>query len=81
MSIFDALDDEFTALARDVSRIMSHANNYEDSHEKKLKELVNAEGVLNQASELIKSMEVELRSQEDAAVKRDMLEKVCVSHV
>jgi predicted nucleic acid-binding Zn-ribbon protein len=76
MSIFDAYDDEFTSLAREVSSTMSHVNTYEESHEKKLKELKKANDILSHANELVKSMEIEVRSQEDAGTKRDMKEKV-----
>jgi len=74
--IFDAYDDDFNGLARDISSKLSHASTYEESHEKKLQELRRASQILTQAQDLIKQMDVEVRSETDPGTKKSMNEKV-----
>ena len=76
MSIFDAYEDEFSGLARDISAKLSHASTYEDTHDDRLRVIVQASSILAQASDLVKQMEVEVRSETDPGSKRAMTDKV-----
>ena len=75
-TIFDAYDDEFTGLCRDISSRMSHANSYEDSPDERLKLLCAANAIISQAADLIKQMKIEVRSEEQLGTRRAMSDKV-----
>jgi hypothetical protein len=75
-TLFDAYDDEFTGLCRDISSRLSHANSYEDSADERGRLLSAANSIIAQAADLIKQMQIETRSEEDPGTRRSMNEKV-----
>ncbi|CAM9779724.1 unnamed protein product, partial [Phaeothamnion confervicola] len=61
-SIFEAYDEEYVALTRDISKSISHVTTYETDPEKKRGQLRHIDALLGQADDLIKQMEIEVRS-------------------
>jgi vesicle transport through interaction with t-SNAREs protein 1 len=72
MSIFDAYDSEFNTLTREINKTVA---DFKVSTGKKDVQTRQIDGLLSQATELIKQMEVEVRSQ-DAATRKALTEKV-----
>jgi hypothetical protein len=75
-TFFEAYDDEFTGLCRDIGARISHASSYEDCADERLKLLSAANSIISQAADLVKQMQIEVRSEEDAGTRRSMNEKV-----
>ena len=76
MSIFDAYDQEFSNLSRDIQKNTSELKTYTSSNPEKTGSLIRQiEGLLSQANDLIKQMNVEVRSH-DAATRKVLTEKV-----
>ena len=76
MSIFDAYDQEFSNLSRDIQTNTSELKTYTSSNPDKTGSLIRQiEGLLSQANDLIKQMNVEVRSH-DAATRKVLTEKV-----
>eukprot|EP01031_Cornospumella_fuschlensis_P041133 gene41133-50183_t len=74
MSIFDAYDSEFAALTKDITKNLSELKNDPQSGSSAIKMI---DALLSQTQDLIKQMEVELRSH-DAATRKSLTEKVNV---
>ncbi len=72
MSIFDAYDQEFRALSQDINKNLTEIKN-ESGKAGSSSRLV--EGLLSQCGDLIKQMEVEVRSH-DPATRKVLNEKV-----
>mmetsp|Transcript_24990 Transcript_24990/g.23969 ORF Transcript_24990/g.23969 Transcript_24990/m.23969 type:complete len:216 (-) Transcript_24990:114-761(-) len=76
MSIFDAYDQEFNSLCQEISKTLSELKGYSNSDVDKTSGLIRqCEGLLSQASDLFKQMEVEIRSH-DPATRKALIEKV-----
>ena len=76
MSIFDAYNQEFNSLCQEITKNISELKMAPNSETDKISGLVRqVDGLLSQASELIKQMEVEVRSH-DPATRKVLLEKV-----
>ena len=76
MSIFDAYDQEFNSLCQEITRNNSELKQAASSDAEKSSGTVRlVEGLLNQAGDLIKQMEVEVRSH-DPATRKVLLDKV-----
>jgi hypothetical protein len=76
MSIFDAYDQEFNSLCQEISRNISELKGYSTSETDKINALVRQiEALLSQPSDLIKQMEVEVRSH-DPTTRKVLMEKV-----
>lgn len=69
MSIFDAYDQEFSSLSREASKGVA---DYRSTGKGNLRQI---EGLISQAGDLIKQMEVEVRSH-DPATRKALTEKV-----
>lgn len=69
MSIFDAYDQEFRALSQDINKNLSEMKNERSSSNRLL------DGLISQCGDLIKQMEVEVRSH-DPATRKVLNEKV-----
>lgn len=76
MSVFEANEEEFLGVCRQCSKAISQASTYENDADKKLDLLNNVSRDLGQAKDLIRQMEVEVRSQDSAAAKRALADKV-----
>lgn len=74
-TIFDGYDEEYRALASDISRKISEVATYEDQKDKKKTSIVHIGDLLTQANQLIQQMELEVRSL-DAATRRELSKKV-----
>jgi vesicle transport through interaction with t-SNAREs protein 1 len=74
MSIFDAYNQEFTSLSQDISKNISEYRTYSDG-EKALSIGRHVEALFVQATDLIKQMELEVRSN-DAATRKVLGEKL-----
>ncbi|DBA02418.1 TPA: hypothetical protein N0F65_007237, partial [Lagenidium giganteum] len=74
-TIFDGYDEEYRALASDISKKISEVATYEDEREKKKTSLQHIGDLLTQANQLIQQMELEVRSL-DAATRRELSKKV-----
>ena len=76
MSIFDAYDQEFSSLSQEISKNNAELKSCASSDADKASGLVRlVEGLLSQAGDLIKQMEVEVRSH-DPATRKVLLDKV-----
>mmetsp|Transcript_30147 Transcript_30147/g.39711 ORF Transcript_30147/g.39711 Transcript_30147/m.39711 type:complete len:217 (-) Transcript_30147:154-804(-) len=75
-TVFDTYNEEFTTVSADISKTISDVTNYESDQSKKMELLRNVDVMLVSASDLVKQMEIEVRSQSDAATKRDLQNKV-----
>ncbi|CAM9594337.1 unnamed protein product [Chrysoparadoxa australica] len=76
MSIFDSYNEEFRALSSEIAKGISHATTYETEAVAKRTELRKVDALLGQASDLIKQMDVEVRSASDVPTKKDLQAKV-----
>lgn len=74
MSIFDAYDQEFRALSQDINKNLSELKN-ESNKDRTGVTVRLVEGLLSQCGDLIKQMEVEVRSH-DPATRKLLNEKV-----
>ena len=76
MSIFDAYDQEFNSLCQEISKNISALKGFANSETDKINGAVRQiDALLSQASDLIKQMEVEVRSH-DQSTRKVLLEKV-----
>ena len=76
MSIFDAYDQEFNSLCQEIAKNVSELKGTPTSDTEKSSGLIRqVEGLLNQAGDLIKQMEVEVRCQE-TSTRKVLLEKM-----
>ncbi len=76
MSIFDAYDQEFNSLCQEIAKNISELKGYSTSDADKSSGLIRqCDGLLSQASDLIKQMEVEIRSH-DPATRKALIDKV-----
>eukprot|EP01041_Mallomonas_annulata_P002496 gene2496-4852_t len=75
MSIFEAYDQEFNALSHEISNNISDLRTYTTNPEKSTYLIGQIERLLSQAGELMKQMEVEVRSQ-DQATRKVLSDKV-----
>ncbi|CAM9499337.1 unnamed protein product [Ectocarpus sp. 6 AP-2014] len=75
-SIFEAHDEEFLALTQDISNNISHLNTYETDAGKKRTQLTHIDALVGQAGDLLKQMEIEVRSTQDAASKKELQGKI-----
>eukprot|EP00968_Pinguiococcus_pyrenoidosus_P001054 scaffold48_cov311-Pinguiococcus_pyrenoidosus.AAC.249 len=73
--IFDAYDEEFQSLSGDISSKISLYSNYEDDAATQLSTMNAVEALLKQAGDLLKQMEIEVRSL-PAPQRRALQEKV-----
>ena len=73
--VFESYEDEFEGLARDIAKKISHASTYETNPNEKLDELNFLKMKLAQLKDLTKQMDIEVRGQEDAGMKRELSEK------
>lgn len=75
-SIFNAYDQEFNNLSQEIQRNTSELKAYVGKNSDKSSSLIRqVEALLSQAQDLIKQMNVEVRSH-DAATKKILTEKV-----
>lgn len=75
-SIFDAYDQEFTNLSREIQKNINELKAASQSEESDNSSSIRMiEGLLSQANDLLKQMNVELRSQ-DPATRKILSEKV-----
>ncbi|RYH06283.1 hypothetical protein EON65_43075 [archaeon] len=74
MSIFDAYDAEFASLTKDINKNLNDLKS-DPQNGSSLIKMIDA--LLSQAQDLIKQMEVELRSH-DTATRKSLTEKVNV---
>jgi len=72
--IFEAYDQEFNALSREISNASNDFRDTESSSKRDI-QAKQIDGLMSQASELIKQMEVEVRSL-DASTRKSLTEKV-----
>ena len=70
--MFEQYEHDFQAEARDISKSISHASTYSQDPYERLSEYKKVEAKLSEVQDLIKSMEIEVRSQDDPGVKREM---------
>jgi hypothetical protein len=75
MSVFDAYDQEYRSLVQEISRNISELKTYSSGDDRASSSIRQVEGLLKQASELIKQMEVEMRGQ-DSATRKVLTDKV-----
>lgn len=75
MSIFEAYDQEFNSLSQDISNNVSELRNYSTNAEKSSSLTRHIEALLSQASDLMKQMQVEVRSH-DPATRKVLTDKV-----
>ena len=76
MSIFDAYDQEFNSLCQEISRNISELKTCSPSEIDRLNGLIrHIDALISQAGDLIKQMEVEVRSH-DPATRKVLLDKV-----
>lgn len=75
MSIFDAYDSEFTSLSQDISRNISDFKANTSNSDKCASINRHVDALLLQAGDLLKQMEVEVRSH-DSATRKVLTEKV-----
>lgn len=75
MSIFDAYDSEFSALSQDISKNISEYRTYSSNPEKSSNLVKHVDALLIQAGDLVKQMEVEIRSH-DSATRKVLSEKI-----
>ncbi|CCI49443.1 unnamed protein product [Albugo candida] len=74
-SIFDGYDEEYRALASDISKKISDVATYEQEPDKKKSSLLHIGDLLKQGNQLIQQMELEARSL-DVATRRELSKKV-----
>ena len=76
MSIFDAYDQEFNSLCQEISKNISALKGFANSDTDKITGSIRQiDALLSQAGDLIKQMEVEVRSH-DQSTRKVLLEKV-----
>eukprot|EP01035_Chromulina_nebulosa_P017351 gene17351-22898_t len=76
MSIFDAYDSEYGALSRDIIKNISELKQLSSDNKEKSSNLIrHIDALLIQATDLIKQMEIEVRSH-DAGTRKALNEKV-----
>eukprot|EP00904_Undaria_pinnatifida_P004519 jgi/Undpi1/14068/HiC_scaffold_9.g03719.m1 len=75
-SIFDAYDEEFLALTQDIGNNISHLATYETDSVKKRTQLTHVDALIGQAGDLLKQMEIEVRSTQDASTKKELAGKI-----
>lgn len=75
MSIFDAYDQEYNVHCQEIRNNISEYRTYNSNPEKSSGLGRQVEAILSQAAELLKQMEVEVRSQ-DPATRKVLTEKV-----
>mmetsp|Transcript_7367 Transcript_7367/g.6604 ORF Transcript_7367/g.6604 Transcript_7367/m.6604 type:complete len:214 (+) Transcript_7367:62-703(+) len=76
MSIFDAYDSEYGALSRDIIKNISELKQLSSDNKEKSSNLIrHIDALLIQAADLIKQMEIEVRSH-DAGTRKALNEKV-----
>eukprot|EP00602_Paraphysomonas_sp_CaronLab_P006058 CAMPEP_0185018686 /NCGR_PEP_ID=MMETSP1103-20130426/1352_1 /TAXON_ID=36769 /ORGANISM="Paraphysomonas bandaiensis, Strain Caron Lab Isolate" /LENGTH=210 /DNA_ID=CAMNT_0027548593 /DNA_START=92 /DNA_END=724 /DNA_ORIENTATION=- len=75
MSIFEAYDSEFSALSQDISKNISEFRSYSSNAEKSSNLVKHVDALLIQAGDLVKQMEVEIRSH-DAATRKVLSDKI-----
>ena len=76
MSIFDAYDQEFNSLCQEITKNISALKSVSNSEHEKIEGFLRQiDALLSQATDLIKQMEVEVRSH-DPATRTVLLAKV-----
>eukprot|EP00752_Nemacystus_decipiens_P006170 g5567.t1 len=75
-SIFEAYDEEFLALTQDIGTNISHLTTYETDAVKKRTQLTHVDALVGQAGDLLKQMEIEVRSTPNAATKKELQGKM-----
>jgi vesicle transport through interaction with t-SNAREs protein 1 len=76
MGIFDAYDQEFNSLSRDIAKNISDIrSNTASNNDRAPNQVRLVEGLITQAHDLIKQMNLEVRSH-DAATRKVLMEKV-----
>lgn len=75
MSIFEAYDTEFNSLSKDINKNISEYRNYNSNPDKASNLVRHIDALLSQSTELVKQMEVEVRSH-DPATRKVLTEKV-----
>ena len=76
MSIFDAYDQEFNSLCQEITKNISALKSVSNTEHEKIEGFLRQiDGLLSQGTELIKQMEVEVRSH-DPATRTVLLAKV-----
>ncbi len=75
MSIFDAYNAEYASLSQEINKNLGELKNMSKGHEKSGSLIKLIDGLFSQATDLIKQMEVEVRSQ-DPATRKMLNEKV-----
>jgi vesicle transport through interaction with t-SNAREs protein 1 len=75
MSIFDAYDQEFRSLCQDISKNVGELKACSPGDDRSSGLIRMIEGLVSQATDLIKQMEVEVRSH-DAATRKVLGDKV-----
>lgn len=73
MSIFDAYDSEFASLTKEINKNLNDLKSNDSQSSGSVIKMIDA--LLSQAQDLIKQMEVELRSH-DTATRKSLTEKV-----
>jgi sugar-specific transcriptional regulator TrmB len=74
-SIFEAYDQEFSNLSAEIQRNINELKSYPNNSDKASGTIRHIEGLLSQANDLIKQMNVEVRSQ-DPATRKILTEKL-----
>lgn len=75
MSIFDAYDQEYNSLSRDIIRSIGELKNLSNGSEKVSSSIRHIDALISQSSDLIKQMEIEVRSH-DSGTRRALGEKL-----
>ncbi len=75
-SIFDAYDEEFAAVTGEISRQIFHVRTYEEDDRTRQNILRSLDAQLGQALDLMKQMEVEVRSTENPHEKCTLHDRV-----
>lgn len=76
MSIFDAYDQEFNSLCQEISKNISELKGFSTSDTEKIAGSIRQiDALQSQAGDLIKQMEVEVRSH-DQSTRKVLLDKV-----
>ena len=75
-SMFDTYREEFVSLTTEISRNISHATTYENDPTVKLGQLRKTQGMMGQAEDLLKQMEIETRSTVDREAQKEFQTKV-----
>jgi len=75
-TVFDTYQEEFTNLSADISKKISDVRSYELDQAKKRELLRNVDVMLVSASDLVKQMEMEVRSASSPNAKRDLQTRV-----